>query len=206
MTCYLCRSVVDPTLIGAGIDSYSLHSVTYSCSWQFTVISFTHRDSDCYPGINHGNRHHKSLDGRLELGLGGQPPLSRRLHNPTTRFWPPSTTMFSLLHCTGSLRCLLEEMVTGWLWPVCLWRTINNVSRRRLLSIDKASWWLVQAALCKWWCCAWLGNCRVCTWQQHYTHDTLIFFGDNSSAEVTQEQCYGPGWLCIDDSDICLWH
>jgi len=96
------------------------------------------------------------VEERLEFGLCGQLPLSGWPHNPTTRFWPPSTTVVSpesLQHCAGSLRCLPKEMVTSRLWPVYLWRTTNNVSHLRFLSAYKVGWWLVQSALCRWWCC-----------------------------------------------------
>jgi len=64
-----------------------------------------------------------------------------------------TATPESLLHCTGLLWCLPEEMMTGRLWPVWMWRATNDVSRRWFLSVNKAGWWLVQAALCRWWCC-----------------------------------------------------
>jgi len=90
--------------------------------------------------------HHKSLQERLEFGLGGQIPLSGWPHNPTTRFWPPSTTIVSpelLPHCAGSLRCMPKEMATGRLWPVCLWsrepETMSHV-------VDSCPWqsWLAD--------------------------------------------------------------
>ena len=55
--------------------------------------------------------------------------------------------------CAVSFWCMPQEMVTGRLWPVCLWRATNDASHRRFLSASKAVWWLVQAALCRWWCC-----------------------------------------------------
>jgi len=61
---------------------------------------------------------------------------------------------WSLLNHIRTVHCgACRKIATSQLWPVCLWRATNNVSHRRLLSIDKAGWWLVQAALCRWWCC-----------------------------------------------------
>jgi len=90
------------------------------------------------------SRHHKLVEERLDFHFGGQLPPSGWPHNPTTRLWPALTT-------SESLRCLREEMATGWLWPVCLWRTTNDVSHRRFMSVDKA---VIEAALYRWWCCA----------------------------------------------------
>jgi len=113
---------------------------------KFTVISFTHHHLQQLslrnqPWQDNGHHRIKSVEARLDFGLGGQLPLSGWPHNPTTRFWPPSTIMVSpesLPHCTGSLRrCLLEEMATGPLWPVYLWRATNDVSHRRFLSLIK---------------------------------------------------------------------
>jgi len=134
------------------------------CSWQlanspwYTLLTTTATviQESSVARLVLSNRHHESVEGRLEFSLSGQLPLSGRPHNPTTKFWPPSTTAVSfelLPHCAGSLRCLPEDMATGRLWPVCLWRATNNVSHRWFLSADKAGWWLVQAALCRWWCC-----------------------------------------------------
>ena len=55
---------------------------------------------------------YKSVEERLEFGLGRQLPLSGWPRNPATTFWPPSTTMVSpesLPHCAGSFQCLPEE-------------------------------------------------------------------------------------------------
>ena len=83
---------------------------------QFTVIYFTRHHSDCHPGVNCGkilfNRHHKSVEERLEFGFGGQLPHSGRPHDRTTRFCPPLTTVVSpesLPHCAGLFQCLPEE-------------------------------------------------------------------------------------------------
>jgi len=88
--------------------------------------------------------------------------------------WPPSMTAVSpesLPRHGGSLRFLPEKMVASRLWPVCLRRATNYVSHRQFLSADKAGWWLVQAALCRWWCCCvadqlWRPMEDVTWWQQ----------------------------------------
>jgi len=81
--------------------------------------------------------------------LIADPTIRRPVFDLPRRQWSPE----SFPHCARSLWCLPEEMATGRLWSVCLWRVTNNVLHHRFLSADKAGWWLVQAALCRWWCC-----------------------------------------------------
>jgi len=91
---------------------------------------------------------HPLLDCRKDwnVGLGGQLPLNGWPHDPTTRFWPPSTTMVSpepLPLCAGSLWCLPEEMATSRLWPV--------KSRKQCLTLlTPVRWqsWLVACPSC----------------------------------------------------------
>jgi len=78
---------------------------------------------------------------------------SVRPHNPATRFWPSSATVVStklVLHGTWPLRCLQKEMVTYRHWFVSLRRDSDDVSHCRILSSDKAEWWLIRDTLCRW--------------------------------------------------------
>ena len=116
-------------------------------------------------------QHCSTVYNLLSLCEHGDSSICGCSHNPTTRFWSPSMTMVcpeSLPHCAGSLQCLPEEMATCRLWPVCLWRATNDVSHRRFLSSDKAGWWPVQAALCRWWCC-----CVECGWLTMLAHNRM---------------------------------
>ena len=85
-----------------------------SCSWQLANLPWYPSPTTTATVIQESttarflhNRHHKSVEARLDFSLGGQLPLSGQPHNPTTRFWPPSMTVVSpdsLPHCARSLR------------------------------------------------------------------------------------------------------
>jgi len=63
-----------------------------------------------------------------------------------------SSTVISakpFLHGTWTLPWLQKEMATYRHWSVSLRRGPDDVSHCRILSSDKAEWWLISATLCR---------------------------------------------------------
>ena len=84
---------------------------------------------------------------RLEFSLGGQLPLSGWPHNPTTRFWPPSTYALRRVIAVPAGRD--GDRSTQTCVPV-------ESHKRCLTSSIPVRWqsWLVACPSCwKWWCC-----------------------------------------------------
>jgi len=118
-----------------------------SCSWQLvnplwyplsTVTATVIQESTVVTWQDSSNGCHKSVEDRLEFGLDGQVPLSGWPHNPTTRFWPPSTNglcwiasalcrviavparrdgdkpTLTCVHVESHKRCLTSSMPVHW--------------------------------------------------------------------------------------------
>ena len=87
---------------------------------------------------------HKSVEGRLAIGYGGQFHFSGRPHNPTSRFWSSPMSVVaaeSFSDRPGPLKCVPQEMGFHWQRTMWLWRNPDNVTHHQLLSIGQILRW-----------------------------------------------------------------
>jgi len=116
----------------------------------------------------------KSVEERLEFGLGVQLPLSGWPHNPTTRFWPTSKTVVSpesLPHYAGHCGAC-RNTNTNTNKNLCSAKFVDKTRQRRWV----VRWWQANSDVCACGepqtmshivdsCQSWLVACPSCTLQ-----------------------------------------